>query len=254
MPSGRHARSIHRSEVQRVANLAHGALTLTDVASLLALPKRRVRELVDVGLLTPLVSRLKTQAAAWMFAEPQLGEYCSITGLHRIGAVPVSFKQILRSWRLRNDEFAAIVKAIVEEDVVPLFEGPNPLGRLTLDARAVRAGLKARRLAIDETLSVDQAACVLGVKQEVAYGLVARGYLPGMTTATGERRIRKADIRLFTETYASLVALARSHGRSPRATMQALQVSPVCGPTVDGSRQYFFRRADLRGEELPPVI
>jgi hypothetical protein len=254
MPSGRRTRSIHCSEVQRLAKLARGALTLTDVASLLALPKRRVRELVDVGLLTPLVSRRKTNAAAWLFPEPQLREYCSITGLHRVGAASVSLKQILKSWRLRNDEFAAIVKAIAEEELVPLSEGPNPLGRLTLDARTVRAWLKARRLAIDETLSVDQAACVLGVKQEVAYGLVARGYLPGMTTATGERRIRKADIRLFTETYVSLVALARSHARSPRATMQALQVSPVCGPTVDGSRQYFFRRADLRGEELPPVI
>lgn len=252
MPSGRHARSIHRSEVQRVANLAHGALTLTDVASLLALPKRRVRELVDVGLLTPLVSRVKTNAAAWLFAEPQLKEYASITGLRQIGAVPVSLKQILKSWRLCNGEFAAMVKAIVEEELVSLSEGPNPLGCLTLDARTVRAWLKVRRFTISETLSVDQAACELGVKQEVAYGLVARGYLPATATATGERRIRKADVRLFTETYVSLVALARLQGRSPRATMQALQVSPVCGPTVDGSRQYFFRRADLRDEELSP--
>lgn len=253
MPSGRRVRSVHSFDVPRISSLTHEALTLTEVASLLALPEKRVRMLVATGLLTPLLSKKETRAATWMFPASQVEEYCSIAGSGRSDGVPVSLKQILKSWRLHDGEFSAVVNAIRERKLLPLSDRPTPLGRVALDAKAARTWLRERRQTFEESISIDQAARALRVKQEVAYGLVKRGFLHTTPALAGQRRIRKIDLYAFMETFVSLAALARSRGHSPRATLRMLQACPVCGPTVDGARQYFFRRSDFRADELPPV-
>ncbi|WP_316852876.1 helix-turn-helix domain-containing protein [Ralstonia holmesii] len=253
MPSGRRVRSVHRFDVPRISSLAHEALTLTEVAGLLALPENRVRLLVAAGLLTPLVSKRETHSATWLLPASQLEEYCSIVGSDRRDGVPVSLKQILKSWRLHDGEFAAVVNAIRERKLLPLSDRPTPLGCVALDAKTTRTWLRERRQTLEESVSIDQAARALRVKQEVAYGLVTRGFLCAMPAVAGQRRIRKTDLYAFMETFVSLAALARARGHSPRATLRMLQACPVSGPTVDGARQYFFRRADFRADELPPI-
>jgi hypothetical protein len=64
-------------------------------------------------------------------------------------------------------------------------------------------------------------------------------------------RISLGDIERFQESYVSLAELARSEHRAPRALLCDIDVVPVTGPSIDGSRQYFFRRADLRAEKSP---
>ncbi|CAD6882181.1 Regulatory protein MerR [Methylomonas albis] len=46
----------------------------------------------------------------------------------------------------------------------------------------------------------------------------------------------------------SLAEYAKSVNRAPRWLLQTLQIQPVSGPMIDGSRQYFFRRSELYGE------
>ncbi len=53
------------------------------------------------------------------------------------------------------------------------------------------------------------------------------------------------DIERFQTTYVSLASLAGETRRSPRALLAELFASPVCGPSIDGTRQYFYRRADI---------
>lgn len=250
LPSGRRVRSIHQGDVDQIAALARGAMTLTETALLLSLPERRVRELVVAGVLTPIVSRLRTRSAAWLFPRAQLMKLASISGLIQREVHPVSFKQVLKSWRLRDGEFVALVKAIESRELVPVTGKPLPVGAVMLDADAVRAWLNLYRVSADDWLSVDQAARVLGVKQQVAYGLVAGGFLHASVADSKALRISVANLRDFKETYVSLVELARQQRRSPKWTLQAIDVLPVCGPSVDGSRQYFFRRADVSNEKL----
>lgn len=253
LPSGRYVRSIHKQDVNQIVMLAQGAMTLTEAARLLALSERRMRELVVAGILTPIVSRLSTKAAAWLFSRVQLMPFSLVMGLAKNDVWSVPFRQILKSWRLRDGEFVALVKAIGARELVPVTGESVALGAVMLDADAVRAWLRGHRVSLQDWLSVDQAARLLGVKQQVAYDLVACGLL--RTTADGARgrRISMADLATFKKTYVSLVTLAQHQKHSPKWTLQAIDAVPVCGPSVDGSRQYFFRRADVCPENRPPV-
>lgn len=253
MPSGRHNRSVHQKDIEQIVTLTKDAMTLTEAAHRLALPERRIRELVAAGILTPIISRRNARSAAWLFSSVQLMPFFSVAGVSRDNVSPVSFRQIVKAWRLRDGEFVDLVKAIEVRALVPLSENPAPLGDVILDGKAVRARLSVRRASIDDWVSVDQAAPLLGVKQQVVYGLVACGLLPATAPQSRYRRISMASLRVFKETYVSLADLAHHQRHSPKWTLQSLDASPVCGPSVDGSRQYFFRRADVGAEKLPLV-
>ena len=95
------------------------------------------------------------------------------------------------------------------------------------------------------SLSVDEAAQWLGVKQQVAYDLVKQGLLATTKDELPGRRVPQASLEDFKATYISLAEYAGSLNRAPRWLLQTLSVRPVTGPTIDGSRQYFFRRSDL---------
>lgn len=252
-PSGRCNRTVHKGDIERLVELTQDTMTMTEAATSLALPKRRVRALVDSGVIAPVVSRRSLRAAAWRFPRAELARLAAVTGESCNASHSVAFKRILQCWRLRDGEFVALVKAIESGDLRSVSAVPRPLGEAALDAEAVRAYLQSTRASVDDWLSVDQAAHLLGVKQQVAYELIAVGLLKGTSTRSGHRRVSRASLREFLNTYVSLADLARKQTHSPKWTLQSLGAHPVTGPSVDGSRQYFFRRADICEEELPSV-
>lgn len=252
-PSGRCNRTVHKGDIERLVELTQDTMTLAEAARSLALPERRVRALVDSGVIAPVVSRRSTRAAAWRFQRAELARLAAVVGEPCDVAHAVAFKRILQSWRLRDGEFVALVKAIEGGDLRSVSSMPHPLGEAVLDAEAVRAYLQTTRASVDDWLSVDRAAHLLGVKQQVAYELIAVGLLKSTPTRSGHRRISRANLREFQDTYVSLADLARKQAHSPTRTLRSLGAVPVSGPSVDGSRQYFFRRTDICEEELPPV-
>lgn len=98
------------------------------------------------------------------------------------------------------------------------------------------------------SISVDQAAKRLGLKQQVVYDLVRLGLLTTIQDHLPGRRVTQASLDEFQATYISLAEYAKSVKRAPRWLLQTLPMQPVSGPMIDGSRQYFFRRSDLYGE------
>lgn len=245
-PSGRHLRSVHLNDVGRISALAEGAMTLGEAANFLGLPERRVRELVMAGLLTPIVSRITTKAAAWLFHKEQLSalSYFPVVPQGKPGLVSVH--QILKSWSLRKGDFPALVTVLKNGVLMSAIATPGPIGKLKLDATQVRSWLAAHRIATNDWLSVDLAARVLGVKQQVAYELVAKGLLKTTPCSSNARAISAAQIQAFKNQYVSLVEIATNWGRSPKWVFLNIEASPVCGPSIDGARQYFFLRADIR--------
>ncbi len=245
LPSGRHLRSVHQNDVGRISALADGAMTLGEAANFLALPERRVRELVMAGLLTPIVSRITTKAAAWLFSQEQLSalSYFPVVPQGKPGLVSVP--QILKSWSLRKGEFPALVKVLKNGVLMSAIATPGPIGKLKLDATQVRSWLAEHRIAANDWLSVDLAARVLGVKQQVAYELVAKGLLKTTPCSSNARAISAAQIQAFKNQYVSLVEIATNWGRSSKWVLLNIEGAPVCGPSIDGARQYFFLRADI---------
>ena len=253
LPSGRRSRSIHQREVERLALIALGMLTLTDVAQLLQLPERRIRELVSAGIVIPSVSKSSTGSAAWGFSRESVYSLSAIEGRASPDAVAVSIKRILRTWRLRSNEFVALVEAVMSDQLCSTSSMPIPFGASSLAEEETREWLRNFRLNTDGWLSVDAAARILELKQQVAYELVAKGLLPSFSTTSSVRQISISDLRAFQSSYVSLAELARNQRRSPRWLLKEIGAVPVSGPAVDGSRQYFFRRADILAQQRPPI-
>lgn len=247
LPSGRKMQAIHKDDIAKISALAGEAVNLTEAARLLALPKRRVRELVVEGVIASVVSRMQVNAASWLIPMRQIQQLSILPGSRKRDAALISLRQVMKYWRLREGECAALVRALRDGALVPV-PAPHPsevLGETRLDAGEVREWLRSSRMKGTTDLSIDQAADLLGIKQQAAYDLVRKGLLRATSSRSLGRRVSFAALREFQDTYVTLVELARERGCSTRHALNELTVRAVCGPTVDGSRQYFFRRDEV---------
>lgn len=240
--SGRRLYTLESSHLDQIK----GA-TLTQVADRLHLPKRRIRGLIAAGVIQPEISPVSTSAAAWFISEKQLRSlYFHPTG-QKEGGVPLH--HVLRYCRLSEIEFIELSKALLtqELDAVNLSCDDNiPLGLIELSREDLRRWRLQQRASKNGSVSVDDAATVLGIKQQVAYQLVHQGLLTSHQVPNRtEVRVRNVDLQDFQRTYVSLAELARRQKTSPKALLGKLLCEPVTGPTVDGTRQYFYRIADL---------
>lgn len=248
LSSGRHARSIHVSELPGIRSATDGALSLEQTARVLSLPKRRVRELILGGLLTPLVSRqLNSSAAAWLIPMGEIGRLHVQAIQVPESSQGIAVRNVLKYWRLREHEGVALIAAVVDGHLQNegISRSTVPIGMAVLSAAGAREWLLKHRAAARQDFSVDAAAKVLGIKQQVAYDLVRSGLLRSTTAGALGQRVSAADIEQFQTTYVSLASLAREGYRSPRAILAELSASPVCGPTINGARQYFYRRSEV---------
>ena len=246
--SGRHARSIHVSELPGIRSATDGALSLELTARVLSLPERRVRELILGGLLTPLVSRqLNGGAAAWLIPKREVDRLHVQASQVKDSSKGVTVRDVLKYWRLREHEGTALVAAVVDGRLQTAGEsqGIVPVGAAVLSAAEARQWLLDHRVAARQDYSVDEAAKVLGIKQQVAYDLVRSGLLRSTTGGVLGHRVSAANIERFQATYVSLASLANEGRRSPRALLVELSATPVCGPAIDGARQYFYRRSEV---------
>ncbi|MGV8991609.1 MAG: TniQ family protein [Thiobacillus sp.] len=250
---GRHTRSIHQREVERISAVTQGSLSLKATAVVLALPKHRVRELVAAGILKPVISRPAQQSAAWLFTRDELAPLSAVAGTGHSASETVTLNRILRTWRLRKTEFPSLVQALADGALVSMAEVALPIGKIILGSEQVRSWLREFRSQTNSGISIDEAARYLGLKQQVAYGLVAIGLLDSAATAAG-KRIRMEHMRAFQADFVSLAELAQRQGHSPRSVLRTMEAEPVCGPSIDGSRQYFFRRQDLGVAGRDPTL
>jgi hypothetical protein len=94
-------------------------------------------------------------------------------------------------------------------------------------------------------MTIDQAAQRLGLKQQVAYDLAQRGLLATVKEQSKGRRVEPEELEVFRSTYISLAELSRHLQHGPKWVLQNIRAFPVTGPSVDGCRQYFFRRSEI---------
>lgn len=242
LPSGRRLISLSRAQIREVTAMAKGAMSLEEVAATLALPQARVRELIDAGLLPVLARRERSSDGPWMISRKDLPSI----KCEEVESPCRSLRFILRYWHLTLHERLGLVRAILEGRLSGrTSEQPAALGEVLLNAEAARSWVRDWR-APTGNLAVGEVAASLGVKEEVAYQLVSRGLMAATGSVRfGGSRIAVDELTRFREAYVSLSALAKQRKTSPRALLQRLPVRPVTGPTVDGGRQYFFRRSEV---------
>lgn len=255
LPSGRRAWSIPEAEAKNVSNLVRDGINLADAAVHLHLPRRRIRELLAAGSIHSAIRAGNGLAAEWLLSRDELDVLARRWAVHAASVRSpqpesvVTLRTVLKAWRLSSGEFPLLLDAMQSGDV-RCFKDETfraQLGDLILDRESVRRWRETRQRQGDECVSIDTAARILGVKQEVAYQLVKRNALASSPAKAGSpvRRVSKSDIQNFSSKYISLVELARLRKQSPRAALESLPVLPTMGPHVDGCRQYFFLRSDF---------
>ncbi|MDR7270662.1 hypothetical protein J2X20_003320 [Pelomonas saccharophila] len=249
-PSGRQFTFLDEDELPQLRDMAKAALTLQQASERLALPRKIVRQMIESKLLS-LVADRSNSAGAWMIS----GE------LPRIPASSVAppkqaLRSVLRYWRLTDKERMSVVAGAVGGELLS-FAGTShdgeALGHACINVAALRHWIEAARATQAKTdFTLREAARDLGIKEEVAYELARRGLLRCARTGRGAR-VAPDEIARFAEAYVSLATLAKGVGTSPRSLLSKLGVRPVSGPSIDGCRQYFFSRSDLKGSTTCPV-
>ena len=243
--SGRLASSIHERDVRRLISIAADAVSLEAASARLSLPPGRVRELVEAGVIAPLVAGQQPGAArGWLFSRTEL-ERLQVNS----STEGESLRRVLRYWRLTSCEQISLVRAVLAgqfvDPVAP--QASTPLGAVHVGKKMLAAWLATFRSSAGCALSVDQAAKTLHVKQQVVYALIRAGSLSATAVGGVGLRVAAGDIERFRSAFVSLVELARGQSVAPRALRAEIGVEPVPGPGIDGNRQYFFRRSDVSG-------
>ncbi len=246
-PSGRRLYTLTSSHLDQVKGV-----NLTQAADRLHLPQRRIRGLIAAGVIQPDISPVSTSASAWFISEERLRHlFFHPTGQKEGG---VALHHVLRYGKLSDVEFIDLTKALLVQELDAVnqpCDDSTPLGLVELSREDLRRWRLRQRASKSRSVSVDEAATVLGIKQQVAYQLVHQGLLSSYQVSNrAEVRVRSVDLQDFQRTYVSLAELARSRKTSPKALLGKLPCEPVTGPTVDGTRQYFYRIADLMAAEI----
>ncbi|WP_300440892.1 hypothetical protein [Zoogloea sp.] len=252
--SGRRVWSFPTSQVAPVAALIADGLTLKAAAAYLQLPRRRVRELIESGLIQPVLSAEGHRTAAWLLSRRELDGLCGsdvsrpALDVAKPSLDSVSLGQILKAWRLEVGAFPALVKALQAGELSPCAAntGRVALGAMCLFRQEVQAWMAQWRRAQDADISITDAARALGLKEQVAFELVRTGLLKSRPSLNGSmRRIPLHELESFKVCYVALAEVARTLGTSSRHALAHLDMSPVTGPSVDGCRQYFYLRKEV---------
>lgn len=245
LPSGRHARSLHADDLTKIQNITKGAMPLKQAAQELALPEKRIRELITAQILKPLISRQTTpSAASWLIPKEEIENLHLLPTQEASLAGTTSVRDLLKYWRLREGEATALVRALIGQQIPSIGKCSEaiPIGMVQVCDVTTKQWIERCRNTAHEGYSVDQAGKRLGLKQQVTYDLVRIGLLQSQNTGKLGIRIKEEDLSEFRSTYVSLSTLAKELNTSPRSLMARINEAAVCGPSIDGTRQYFYRR------------
>ena len=244
-PTGRQSLSVDKNVLSSLESSQKDRLTLNEAALFLKIPRRRLRILLDNGVVKARLSPVIHQTASWHISKREVCRLL-ITSTQRSTSKSVSLNHIFRYSRLTDHEFVGLVNSLIDGALGSV--GINrriKLGEVVLEKQGFQTWLRKFRNTNTGTVSIDEAARKLGIKQQVAYELVRSGLLETVSCKADSRRVALETLNEFQSEYVALAELARVNKCSPRAMKRFLSCSPVTGPEVDDNRQYFYRRSDL---------
>lgn len=201
-----------------------------------ALARLRMLETISGKLSRESVLRLRDQVL--VFSTPSKADSIS--------------ESLQHVWRFRvpREKSKEFLEAIFQKRVrIYGMHGVSNWHEVHVDCVDIQGWLLELHQDATRTLSIAEAAIALGVKEQVAYGLVNRGLLQCITEARRGRHITREALTDFSARYIALRELTDVHGKHAHAAFdwavaQGMQV--VTGPRIDGGRQYFVERLPQR--------
>lgn len=249
--NGRTFRLVDVASTTAITERLQNALTLEQAAKDLVLAERRVRQLLNAGLLIPIGGAPAPGEHWWidLISIQQLAT-CRVHAGHSRGVVSISH---LAKYQLCDaEEFVALLEAIRSGQlyITGHSEIIQEVGNWLLDRSIVTLWLTTRKAEADAKMTIAKAAEFLGVKQEVAYALVRLDILQSKAEIIGRRPARlitKSALHQFQNHYVfgtELASQLRISAKYLPSTLSNAGFLPVAGPEIRNMpcRQYLWRR------------
>lgn len=245
LASGRQQALVRRGQDRTLSRLL-ASRTLQQSAEDLALPERRLRELLLSGVLR---GDSAARGSRWRITQIELERL--LEKLRKV-ATPigddlhqVSLDYIFRHGMYGGITFPGILQALLTGEIRFSLDGQKTaFSSIQID----HENFLAWRNWKNTMLSVPQVAVRLHIKQEVAYHLVRQGLIRSANQTARGVRISEAAILEFSQDYCFATEIRDYLGCSPKSLMPWLEAHGViakAGPQIDGCRQYVFSRKDI---------
>ncbi|MGA4046714.1 hypothetical protein ACI2VF_08815 [Ralstonia nicotianae] len=250
--SGRCTRVVNLAMVRNYADRMQQAMTAEQTAVHLGISRKRVRQLLEAGLLAVLGGPPGAGQRWWI--DPASLDRCAHSG-RQMATEPkksISVTQFAKCGIASAESFVRLIGAIQTGElsiwVPPGSEQEMGRWRLNKDDlvkwRPVAETVGASRL------SVGDVALQLGVKQEVAYALVRAQLLSATPESAGRRIAQWVEVHAlseFREQYilgTELAALTRTSPKQVAQRLMARDIQPIAGPRSARAfcRQYVWQR------------
>lgn len=242
--AGRRKFLISYADLENMRNKQRLLLRLKTAARYAGMSVERIRALAKANLIVASGSSIDRNSIARLLGSIAEASIRSVQELDD----PIGFSEALRlyvpvdaSARFFSQIASGVVRLAVEPNEIPTL-------RNILVARQDVVSLMRVSAQLGTQISIVEAACRLGIKQEVMYHLINIGLVRTLICKLGRRAARVVEVdelRNFAEQFLPLFTLAKATGISAReapdwAKQHGIEI--VTGPSVDGGRQYWIRR------------
>jgi hypothetical protein len=243
-----------RSTMLENARRYSGGLTLSQAAIRLGIPRKRVRQMSEDGFLDVLPRSSTKQP--WVISVLSIVDWEVMSD--RLVRPPIVNAQTvrvqLRKLLWSRSAWRSFLSHVRERRLAVwrLDDHAFSFGDFLIDADALKELLGRKGEECEEWLSVPDVARELKVKEEVCYHLVRKQFLASEAGVLRDRQCRvvhRSAIENFRSEFTPLVDAAEERCMTSRALLiiiRAHGIEPICGPDVDGCRQYFLRLSDWR--------
>lgn len=249
---GRKFQVVRRTDVDTMLTLRDEEIDLKAAAALLGLKKSRFAAMIH--RLIPEAQKTGHSGCPWAIPRERVDRLIALADalpvINKATDDLVALATILRYWPWTDQTVADLLIASIEGEIRPVacVCGLRGIHDLTYKAQDLVSWHQQKAAGFSYSLSIPEAAEELQIKQEVAYSLVRSGILRTARERVGRRyatRVPDKSLTGFRDAFVFGRDLAEEMGTSPRALaerLDRLDIKPVCGPTVDGCRQYLFAR------------
>lgn len=261
-PKGRHFLVVRRADVEAMISVREDEIDLKTAMTLLGLKKKRMSGIIQ--WLLPNAHKTGPDGCPWAIPLEPLDKLSKL-----IARLPpreqdlegeVSLSYVLRFWSWGDMEIGKLLRSLLEGVLIASArqEGTSGVSALIFEEAHLR-DWHYKQFTCSSSMSIPEVAEALKIKQEVAYALVRQGLIPTVKERVGARsltRVWPKTIDAFKQEYVFGRDLAYEVGTSPKALadhLQRLDIRPVLGPSVDGSRQYLYSTGDALNKALNQI-
>ncbi len=253
---GRKFVMVRRDNLKQAKEHLFGLIDMTTAGKLLGLQKRRMRQLLN--LVFADAKKLGTSAGApWAVSRLEVNRLLELSVNLEYVSIPdedsVSLGHVLRYWAWSNEDIASLIFSVKSHEIIPtnLLDTVPGIAAWNFKESELKNWKLKNQNGMGTWLTINQAAKILGVKEQVAYELVRLGYLQSEVMPKQVKRgtrIRRSTIDSFNQHYVFATKIAEVMGCSPRKVINHLasfEKNPLSGPNIDGARQVLYKREEV---------